>query len=79
MRFYENAVTKMPVMGCKDCPNRKKLSHSPFSSIICKAMTRYEKKNTISGEGKIPIYTNISEYIKEGGFHPNCPLPDFKR
>jgi len=75
MRIYENAVTSLIITGCKECPNRAKINRSSYSFNICKVLTRYEKDPNF-GEMEIPIYSNINEYIRDGGFHPNCPLLD---
>jgi len=77
MKIYENAVTSIPIKGCKECPNRAKISHSSYSFNICKVLTRYEK-NPSFGEMEIPIWTNINEYVRDGGYHPYCPLSDLK-
>lgn len=81
MILYETPVAKLPVMGCKECPNSAKLSHSPYSISICKALTIEQSRETDEGEQILSntIYFNINEYVKEWGFHPNCPLPEYER
>lgn len=79
MKRYSNpTVISLPVRNCAECPHKASAKHKTANGFgrhyVCTAIRR----PFTSRDGSTSYNPSLREALREDGFLPDCPLPDFK-